>query len=87
MNADKLFVFNRRLSAFIGGWVISSVFQHPVSTPFHKFANVFLQSVCGVRIRICEMVCLVRRRALEMVDRQNLDGAPVGFELQPEPLH
>ena len=31
MNADKLLVFNRRLSAFIGGWVISSVFQHPVS--------------------------------------------------------
>jgi hypothetical protein len=27
MNADKLFVFNWRLSAFIGGWVISSVFQ------------------------------------------------------------
>jgi len=31
MNADKLFVFNRRLSAFIGGWVISSVFQHPAN--------------------------------------------------------
>jgi hypothetical protein len=30
MNADKFFVFNRRLSAFIGGWAISSVFQHPV---------------------------------------------------------
>jgi hypothetical protein len=29
MNADKLFVFNLRLSAFIGGWVIASVFQHP----------------------------------------------------------
>jgi hypothetical protein len=29
MNADKLCVFNRRLSAFIGGWTISSVFQHP----------------------------------------------------------
>jgi flavin reductase (DIM6/NTAB) family NADH-FMN oxidoreductase RutF len=28
MNADKLCVFNRSLSAFIGGWVISSVFQH-----------------------------------------------------------
>jgi hypothetical protein len=31
MNADKFLVFNRRLSAFIGGWAISSVFQHPVS--------------------------------------------------------
>jgi hypothetical protein len=29
MNADKLLVLNRRLSAFIGGWVISSVFQRP----------------------------------------------------------
>jgi len=27
MNADKFLVFNRRLSAFIGGWVISSVFS------------------------------------------------------------
>jgi hypothetical protein len=25
MNADKLFVFNLRLSAFIGGWVIFDV--------------------------------------------------------------
>jgi hypothetical protein len=33
MNADKLFVFNLRLSGFIGGWVISSVFQHPASGP------------------------------------------------------
>jgi hypothetical protein len=29
MNADKPFVFNRRLSAFIGGWVIFRIFQHP----------------------------------------------------------
>jgi len=25
MNADKLFAFNRRLSAFIGGWIIFGV--------------------------------------------------------------
>jgi hypothetical protein len=31
MNADKYFVFNRRLSLFIGGWTISAVFQRPVS--------------------------------------------------------
>jgi hypothetical protein len=28
MNADKFSVFNRRLSAFIGGQVILGVFQH-----------------------------------------------------------
>jgi len=27
MNADKFFVFNRRLSAFIGGWVIPLFFS------------------------------------------------------------
>jgi len=30
MNADKFFVFDRRLSAFIGGWIVFGVFQHPV---------------------------------------------------------
>jgi hypothetical protein len=39
MNADKrgkLFVFNQRLSALIGGQVISGLFPHPASVVRHS---------------------------------------------------
>ena len=28
---DRFFVFHRRLSAFIGGWIVFGAFQHPAS--------------------------------------------------------